>query len=153
MKVAAGRKPDRSWMLMECRVRVFKILPVLANLNGRMKNVPLSPADPARYDFVRLGGLTTLPLLEFNDDRLVTGVLITTADHTVNPFRGKRQLVFEENAMIVKSANVQNIRHGAQRIAPGIYLGGRRLISVVREKRVTESFRNTIVRRISYEIL
>jgi hypothetical protein len=99
---------------MECRVRVFEILPVLANLNGRMKNVPLPPANPACYDLFRFGGLTTLPLFEFNDDSLVTGVVIATAYHTVDTFRAKRQLILEQNAMIVKSANVQNIRHCAQ---------------------------------------
>jgi hypothetical protein len=98
---------------MKCRVRVFEILPVLANLNGRMKNVALPPGNPACYDLFRLGGLTSLPLFEFNDDSLVTGVFITTADHTVNSFRAKRQLVLEQNAMIVKSANIQNIGHGA----------------------------------------
>jgi hypothetical protein len=90
MKVAAGRKPDWARILVEGRVGVFKILPVLAHLNGRMKNVPLPPANPARYDFVRLGGFTTLPLFEFHNYSLVTGAVITTAYHTVDTFRAKR---------------------------------------------------------------
>jgi N6-adenosine-specific RNA methylase IME4 len=95
VEITASRKPDWLWILVKGGVGVFEVLAILANLHRRMKHVALSSSNPARYDLIRLGRLATLPLFQLDDDGLVTGAVIATADHTVDAFRTKRQLVFE----------------------------------------------------------
>jgi hypothetical protein len=71
---------------MEGNMRIFEILTILSDLDGRVKDIPTTSADPAVDELVRVGRFAALPLLQFNNHGVVGSICIAAAQHTVEAF-------------------------------------------------------------------
>jgi len=69
---------------VESSVRIFKILTILADLDGWVKDIASASADPTVDELVSFSGFAALPLFQLNNDRVVDFVPIAAAHHTVN---------------------------------------------------------------------
>jgi len=87
MEVCARVQAHWPGSLMERRVAICKIVLVLTHLHGRVQNLFLPSADPADDDFVDVGRLAVVPLLQLNDYGALTSGLIMPADQAVESLR------------------------------------------------------------------
>jgi hypothetical protein len=60
--------------------------------------------------------------------------------------------VFEQDAVVVELRVVQDLRHGAQGVPPGVDLGGRGVEPELPEERVLELFGDAVVHAVADEV-
>ena len=153
VEIAAGCEANWAGFFVESKVRVLEILAVLPHLDRRVQYVTLATAHPTAHELVRFSGLAAFPLLQLDNNSVISGMFIATTDHAIDASRTQRQLVLQQDPVVVERCDVEDIPHSAERIAPGVHLRWRWLISVVRKERFAKTLCNMIPRCIADEIL
>ena len=60
-------------------MRIFEILTILTDLNGRVEDIASASADPTVHELVSFSGFAAFPLLQFNNNRVVGVAAIAAA--------------------------------------------------------------------------
>ena len=121
-------------------------------MGREVRDVALGAAQAGRDQIVGAGVAAAVPLLQLDDDGRIAQVGVLACDHAVEPLAGHRELVFEQDAVIVELGVVQDLRHGAQRVPPGVDLGGRGLEAKLPEERILQLLRDAVVHAVADEV-
>src|SRR5687768_14074167 len=97
-----------------------------------MKHVAWGATHKCPNKAVALCIRTSVPLLQFNHYSRIPLLNVMSRDQAVESLGGKRQLIFEDDAVISQVAFGHDLSHRAQRLAPRANFGRRRRISEVR---------------------
>jgi hypothetical protein len=138
--------------VVERRVAVHEVLPVLAGLCRRVQLILHPPAiqDPDAFGHPR--GLGIVPLLQLDQHRAGSPLVILSGDEGIDPLRAHREPELEEHTLVEETAEAQRGCELRERVPPGALLGGRGLKAVVAEKGALQRLRDPVLRRLFDEV-
>jgi hypothetical protein len=115
-------------------MNVLEICRILPGLSGGMKHFPPSAPD-MRYDLVvPVCGITILPLLQFDDDRIIFAPIVLARDEAIEPLGCGRDLIFQNDPVIKQIVQLKDLRYRTQRLTPRSDLARRRGVAIIVEK-------------------
>src|SRR5437879_2945872 len=101
---------------------IFKINFVLPDLSRWVKYFPEVTSNP-RCKFVASSTvLAFIPLLEFDNNSILSTAIIPASDQAVEPARCERELELKNDAVFQKRTFLEYLRHTEKRVTPRINL-------------------------------
>ncbi len=152
VQVRARIEDDRR-VVGKRRMRVEQVALVPLDLARRVEHVARLAAVVDRHAVGDVGAADLGPLLELDDDgRVALRVWVRAGDQDVEALRRERQLELDEDALVTKVGQLENVGHRREGVAPGRDLGWRRPIPELVEEAVREHVREACLCRVGDEL-
>ena len=143
MQVRARIEDDRR-IVGKRRMRVEQVALVSLDLSRRVQHVARLAAVVDRHAVGDVGAANLGPLLELDDhSRVALRVRVGAGDQDVEALRRERKLELDEDPLVAKVGQLEDVGHRSERVPPRRDLGGRRSIPELVEEPVREHVRNT----------
>ena len=118
MQVSTGGQTNGVVVFVKCSVHVSEVVAITPCLDAGVQRVANRSTQPGRHHCFRVRGLTILPLLQFDDNRVLFLVFVQAGDHGIQPFRALWQLVLKKHAMISQLGTSEDERQPRKRLLP-----------------------------------